>query len=196
MRLGLPRRSAFGFIAVLTLPWSPEPAAPEDRCLTETAITGAYVSPCMLEDSREFSWPSVGKVSIAQGKVGPGSTGAAVWTAGTALATFLTTLDGVQALRGKRVIELGCGTGLCGIVAARLGASQVLLTDGNADLLERTRDNVRHNMEQLHPTIDVEPLQWGGSTWTSRCVAPEVVLASDVLYQSAWRPLAGACESC
>ena len=34
-----------------------------------------------------------------------------------------------------RVRQLGCGTGLCGVVASRLGAAYVCLTDGAEDAL-------------------------------------------------------------
>eukprot|EP00966_Prymnesium_polylepis_P234192 5416769-Prymnesium_polylepis.1 len=58
----------------------------------------------------------VGAVSIEQGRVAAGSTGAAVWNAGALLANYLATGEGAPALAGAAVVELGCGAGLCGIV--------------------------------------------------------------------------------
>mgnify|MGYP001154399133 CR=1 FL=1 len=46
---------------------------------------------------------------------------------------------------GDRVLELGCGCGLLSIVAARLGAKQVIATDLNPLALETTAENARTN---------------------------------------------------
>jgi hypothetical protein len=56
--------------------------------------------------------------------------GGAVWDAAVVLAQYVHSL-GSTALRGAAVIELGAGTGLPGIAAARLGAD-VTLTDRRA----------------------------------------------------------------
>jgi hypothetical protein len=52
--------------------------------------------------------------------------GGAVWDAAVVLAQYVTSLG--AALRGARVLELGAGTGVPGLAAARLGAD-VTLTD-------------------------------------------------------------------
>ena len=97
-------------------------------------------------------------------------------------------------VRGMRVVELGCGTGLCGIVAARLGARQVLLTDGNENLLDRAASNVAGNLPSDAP-VNVRSLRWGEVVDEDLRGSVDVVLASDVLYQSAaWRPLAACVQ--
>jgi protein-lysine N-methyltransferase EEF2KMT len=39
---------------------------------------------------------------------------------------------GESLLRGKRVLELGAGCGVVGMLCVRLGAAQVVITDGDA----------------------------------------------------------------
>jgi ribosomal protein L11 methyltransferase len=47
-------------------------------------------------------------------------------------------------LEGKRVLDCGCGTGILGIVASKLGAEEVVAYD----IDEWSVDNTRHNAEQ------------------------------------------------
>ncbi len=49
------------------------------------------------------------------------------WSGGQALATYV--LDHPEAVAGKRVLDLACGSGLVGIAAARAGAAQVTCND-------------------------------------------------------------------
>lgn len=58
---------------------------------------------------------------------GPGCGGIA-WPAGEVLSQYLVH-RGQEYLHGRRVLELGSGTGLVGLVAAKLGASGVVMTD-------------------------------------------------------------------
>ena len=67
-------------------------------------------------------------------------------------------------LRGARVLELGAGTGVCGIYAAALGASRVLLTDDDRPaLLSLARSNVSLNagLYAEGADIQVQALVWG-----------------------------------
>jgi len=69
--------------------------------------------------------------------------GARVWPAAVALAELLR--ERPSLCRGARVIELGAGAGAPGLVCADLGASFVLLTDGDADLLPLLAANAARN---------------------------------------------------
>lgn len=64
-----------------------------------------------------------------------------LWTGGRALAREVARLGD---WRGKYVADLGCGLGLAGLVAARLGA-RVVLVDAVFDALRLARDNARLN---------------------------------------------------
>jgi hypothetical protein len=67
-----------------------------------------------------------------------------VWDGAILLAKVLEHWLGRGGLSGKRVLELGCGTGVVGLAAAALGATAVHLTDLEY-VLENTRANARTN---------------------------------------------------
>lgn len=46
---------------------------------------------------------------------------------------------------GRRVLDYGCGSGILGIAALKLGAARVWATDIDAQALEATRENARRN---------------------------------------------------
>jgi predicted nicotinamide N-methyase len=99
-----------------------------------------------------------------------------LWRSGVALAREL---DGV-AIRGLRVVELGCGLAVPSIAAARAGAA-VLATDACGEALELVARNARANGVRVETaTVDwAEPDELVGR-------APfDLVLAADVLYERA-----------
>ncbi len=60
----------------------------------------------------------------------------------TALAAEL--LQAVET-RGKRVLDVGCGSGVLGLIAAKLGASEVVFTDNDPQAAETAQKNVALN---------------------------------------------------
>mmetsp|Transcript_35900 Transcript_35900/g.43352 ORF Transcript_35900/g.43352 Transcript_35900/m.43352 type:complete len:278 (+) Transcript_35900:144-977(+) len=116
-------------------------------------------------------------------------------------------------LKGKRVLELGAGTGLAGMLCAMFGASEVVLTD-REEILDITFDNIRDNMSYaldeassnagshsnagsdgalksaqpritgVNGKIVIQPLLWGQGEEEKLQQPFDVVLAADLLYNS------------
>ncbi|OYP35060.1 SAM-dependent methyltransferase [Rhodopirellula sp. MGV] len=96
---------------------------------------------------------------------------ATTWRAAAGLDQFIGELD----LAGKRVLELGCGTGHVGIAAALRGAS-VILTDGVEDPLHL----VRMSSYPVRDRCEIQRLRFGMDRLDERF---PILLGSDVTYQ-------------
>ena len=99
-----------------------------------------------------------------------------LWRSGVALARELDT----AALRGVRVVELGCGLAAPSIAAARAGAS-VLATDASTEAVALVARNARIN----DVPIETATLDWTHPDALIRLSPFDLVLAADVLYDRA-----------
>jgi len=99
-----------------------------------------------------------------------GSTGRAVWDGSHSLALYMASPEGAWIqLKDKHVLELGAGTGVCGLAAAALGAASATLTD-----LAYCLPGLRRNILATFPakeggervSVSAELLDWSDdSTW-------------------------------
>jgi predicted nicotinamide N-methyase len=105
--------------------------------------------------------------------------GVALWPAAIALAHDVAAR--ANDFRGRRVLELGAGTGLPGIVAASLGG-QVVQSDRHELALSMCRRNGERNNVQ---TIEYRLADW--TTW-SDTGRYEWIFGSDILYGEAMHP--------
>ena len=80
---------------------------------------------------------------------------------------------------GKRVLELGCGIGLPGIVAARGAAADVLLADWSPDAIAFAADNAARNGVGVRTVV----ASWESPRELTVEGGWDLVLASDVLYE-------------
>ena len=132
------------------------------------------------------------------------STGLTLWRAAEHLCYYL--IRHRDVLQNKRMCELGCGLGLCGILAHRLTAlaganvekdtckentGAVYLTDGDTDALAQLRANVRLNAppsESNAGAIHCNQLIWGRQNTANflqrHCSNRkfDILMASDVVY--------------
>jgi predicted nicotinamide N-methyase len=99
---------------------------------------------------------------------------AVLWRSGVALARELAGAP----LRGRRVVELGCGLAVPSLAAARAGA-RVLATDAEPDALELVARNARANRVQ----VETMAIDWSRPDALVRRAPFDLVLASDVLYE-------------
>ena len=94
-------------------------------------------------------------------------------------------------LRGLRVLEIGAGTGLSSIAAARAGAREVVATDLVPDALALIERNAALN--DVGSIVRTEKLDWynSGAFVAANAGAFDLIVASDVLFMgSAAKPLA------
>lgn len=98
-----------------------------------------------------------------------------LWRSGVALAREA---DDPATLRGRRVVELGCGLALPSLAAARAGAI-VLATDACPEALELVAHNARSNGVR----VETAALDWSDPKVLLELAPFDFVLAADVLYE-------------
>lgn len=59
-------------------------------------------------------------------------------------------LEKLKDLKGKRVLDLGCGTGILALAAAKLGAQEVMAVDIDPTAVELSRKNARLNRQAIN----------------------------------------------
>ncbi|KAH6625695.1 putative methyltransferase-domain-containing protein [Boeremia exigua] len=124
---------------------------------------------------------------------GSGTTGLRTWEAALLLGSFLITEDGRGMIKGKRVFELGAGTGVISILCAKhLEAAGVVATDGDEAVVDAIKTNTFLNgldVDSLQGCqIRTAALKWG---WPVDAMAfsedygmevPDILLGADVTY--------------
>ncbi len=95
------------------------------------------------------------------------------WAGGQALARWV--LDHPDAVRGRRVLDFGAGSGLVAIAAAKAGAAEVRAVDVDPIAIAACELNAEANDVRIH--AECTDLVDGGDP------AADVVLAGDVWYE-------------
>ena len=124
-----------------------------------------------------------GDIVVQQDRAAVDGLGGFVWNGAYKLCAYCNQHRD-RLVHGKRVLELGAGCGLPGLVTATLGACTVVLTDQFTDLLE---PNVAANARHCAAELEVAVLNFGGGAeelqQLDRVVAPapfDLVLGSEI----------------
>jgi predicted nicotinamide N-methyase len=102
---------------------------------------------------------------------------AELWPSAIALSEFV--LENRSEFEGKKVLELGCGLGLVGIVVTAIGG-EVLFTDYNSHALQFTRENFKRNFKR---PASVQLLDWRDP---GNAQSFDIILAAEILYEKRW----------
>ncbi|GBE77547.1 Protein-lysine N-methyltransferase EFM3 [Sparassis crispa] len=145
------------------------------------SIPGNIGFPPPSETYATYFWKSEGiphgataldRVTVLESRtvIESGTTGLRTWLASYVLAHYLILHRAL--VQGRRVLELGSGTGLLGLVIAALQQhpgqrelappSTLWLTDVNSAVLQRCQDNIRLpcNSSSRHPNLKCRLLDW------------------------------------
>ena len=145
--------------------------APE--ALTDAVLESVDLPGGALLRARPRSFDDVREAEALAGPGRPTPYWASVWPSGSALMRAVA--EAGDALRGRAVLELGCGIGMPSVAAARAGAT-VLATDASPEAIVYAAHNLALNGVEGEVAAatwdDVERL---GRRW-------DLLLAADVLY--------------
>lgn len=121
-------------------------------------------------------------------------TGAVVWDDAVMLCRYLSMNKGIaSSLKGKTVVDLGCGSGFLGIAVAATCGANVVLTDRHI-MKELNQGNIEENSDIIKiggGSVDFETLSWGQKLGKSLAEKAPVdfVLASGCVYHEEANPL-------
>ena len=121
------------------------------------------------------------------------STGATLWRASEHLCKYM--LKKSDLFHKKRVLELGAGLGLNGILAHHLKSAHVYVTDGDTNAVKYLKQNIEDSLKQNGDGDDADnyrisgkQLLWGKETSKQFLVKQcggrkfDILLASDIIY--------------
>ncbi len=172
----------------------PEPALPETR--TSTVRLRRYA----LNEAGENNLLGIELVHVATPDDGRFSRSKKqcdlweyVWAASQMLADLLLTVEaqgGENApLRKLRTLELGCGAGLCSIVAA-LGGASVVATDGVADATELVAKSAALN--GVSDCVETRPLDWFKLDVVPHEAFDLIIVSDCLIFRGTAKPVAAA----
>lgn len=149
---------------------------PTELVLSRTRLQRAPLVPELelhLADDMDDAWQGLQR-ELDDGELPP-PFWAFAWLGGQAVARHV--LDHHDLVRGRSVLDLATGSGLCALSARLAGAGDVLAVDTDAIAVEAVRLNASHNRLTVRVSVD--------DLLDAPPPRVDVVLAGDVFYDAA-----------
>lgn len=162
-------------------------------CTLDTQQADEYHGSCQLLD--DVVRLRAGKLlTIRQDWGGSASTGAAVWNGANMAGWYLENEIGNKKMTDASVLELGAGVGFTSLIAEALGATDVIISDGNEDVLKLADKNIIINVpESERKYIRTAKIRWNTEDEENflldKTKKPwDFIIAADVTYLKKNRP--------
>ncbi|KAF1941915.1 hypothetical protein EJ02DRAFT_454752 [Clathrospora elynae] len=128
-----------------------------------------------------------------------GTTGLRTWEAALLLGSYLASETGRASIHGKRLFELGAGTGMLSILCAKyLGVAGIVATDGDEGVVDAVKTNIFINGLDADDTsrcqVRTAALKWGypvdATTFSEDygIDVPDILIGADVTYDKFANP--------
>ncbi|KAI8619078.1 putative methyltransferase-domain-containing protein [Chytriomyces sp. MP71] len=104
----------------------------------------------------------------------------------SSLASKTMTTSAITSEKKLRVMDIGCGVGIAGLVFGSLISSKVIMTD-LPDCLKLPAINTalnKHVIDSTGSIVEVSPLTWGDVAGTRSFGTFDVIIAADVVYET------------
>lgn len=122
-------------------------------------------------------------ITLSESKsfVSEGTTGLCTWEASIALANWFLQSNNQDLIEGKTILEIGAGTGLCGLSLVKFGnPAKVILTDGSHSVMKNLKLNIAINFENRE-NIEEKLLPWE-NIQIIQIESVDLIIAADVVY--------------
>ncbi|KAL1605251.1 hypothetical protein SLS60_004795 [Paraconiothyrium brasiliense] len=162
---------------------------------SESAQQKAYVTYAFPDQDADGGTANDNSVTLLESRSvisSSGTTGLRTWEAALLLGQFLISDRGKTIVHGKRVFELGAGTGMLSILCAKhLGVSGIVSTDGDEAVVDAIKTNIFLNkLDASQTAVKTAALRWGRPLSSRTFLedygmdVPEVLVGADLTYDS------------
>lgn len=161
-----------------------------DRKHEESTTTTTVV---MLKIASVASLSPIDMINLSWGS--HDATGHRIWLGARLLLHAVSSQALLQYLEGKRILELGAGTGMAGIAIVKaVRVRQMTLTDASPSAMGLCEKNCK--MNDVKENVEIQKLSWGDTLPSSSSgdkgagILFDTVVAADVLYDlNMWKPI-------